>query len=70
MPSPGNSIAFHASLSCGLAWGGIDHSFVTGNIANTFVETEEDTVLGYQLGGGVDFKFGGRWTAGAESQRD
>ena len=50
----------------GLAWGGLDHSFVTSNIANTFVETEEDTALGYQLGGGVDFKFAGRWTAGAE----
>jgi outer membrane immunogenic protein len=50
----------------GLAWGGLDHSFATSNAVNTFVESEEDMAWGYQLGGGVEFKFGGRWTAGAE----
>ena len=50
----------------GLAWGGLDHSFATSNAVNTFVETEEGMAWGYQLGGGLDFRFGGRWTAGAE----
>jgi len=50
----------------GGAWAGVDRSFTTSNAVNTFVETEEDMAFGYQLGGGIDFKFGGRWTAGAE----
>lgn len=50
----------------GLAWAGLDHSFATSNTANTFVETEEDMAWGYQLGGGLEFKFGGKWSAGAE----
>jgi len=50
----------------GVAWAGVDHSFSTSNMVNTFVETEEDMVWGYQVGGGVDFKFGGKWFAGAE----
>ena len=50
----------------GLAWGGLDHSFATSNAVNTFVETEEGMAWGYQVGAGLDFKFGGRWTAGAE----
>ena len=43
----------------------IDHSFATSNAVNTFVEDEDDMAWGYQLGGGVDFKFG-KLTAGAE----
>ena len=42
------------------------HSFATSNTANTFVESEEEMAWGYQLGGGVEFRFGGRWTAGGE----
>jgi outer membrane immunogenic protein len=50
----------------GAAWGGLSHSFATSNTANTFVETEDEMAWGYQVGGGVEFKFGGRWTAGGE----
>jgi outer membrane immunogenic protein len=49
----------------GGAWASIDHSFATSNTANTFVENAEDMAWGYQLGGGIDFKFG-KVTAGAE----
>jgi outer membrane immunogenic protein len=50
----------------GVAWGGLDHGFTTSNAVNTFVESGEDMAWGYQLGGGLEFKFGGRWTAGGE----
>jgi len=50
----------------GLAWAGIDHSFATSNAVNTFVEDEDDMAWGYQVGGGLEFKFGGKWSAGAE----
>lgn len=49
----------------GGAWAKIDHSFATSNTANTFVEDADDMAWGYQLGGGIDFKFG-KVTAGAE----
>jgi outer membrane immunogenic protein len=52
--------------AAGLAWGGLDHRFTTSNAVNTFVESEEDMAWGYQVGGGVEFRFGGRWTAGGE----
>lgn len=50
----------------GAAWAKIDHSFATSNTANTFVESAEDMAWGYQAGGGVEIKFGGKWTAAAE----
>lgn len=49
----------------GGAWAKIEHSFATSNTANTFVEDANDMAWGYQLGGGIDFKFG-KVTAGAE----
>lgn len=50
----------------GPAWASLDHSFATSNTVNTFVESAEDMAWGYQVGGGIDFRFGGKWTAGAE----
>ena len=50
----------------GRAWAGVDHRFLTNNVVNTFVESEDGMSWGYQVGGGVDFRFGGRWTASAE----
>jgi len=50
----------------GAAWASLEHSFSTSNAVNTFVESAEDMAWGYQLGGGVDFRFGGKWSAGAE----
>lgn len=50
----------------GIAWAGIDHSFATSNTTNTFVESAEDMAWGYQVGGGLEFRFGGHWSAGAE----
>ena len=38
----------------------------TSNTANTFVESEEGMAWGYQVGGGLEVRFGGRWTAGGE----
>jgi len=51
----------------GAAWAGLDHSFATSNAVNTAVEDADDMAWGYQLGGGLDFKFGAsKWSAGAE----
>jgi outer membrane immunogenic protein len=50
----------------GLAWGSVDHTFTSTNTVNTFVEDEDSMALGYQVGGGIEFRFGGNWTAGAE----
>lgn len=49
----------------GGAWAKLEHTFATSNTANTFVEDADDMAWGYQLGGGIDFKFG-KVTAGAE----
>lgn len=50
----------------GPAWADLDRSFASSNTVNTFVESDEGMSWGYQLGGGVDFKFNGRWTATGE----
>ena len=51
----------------GAAWASLDHGFTTSNTVNTVVEDVEDMAWGYQLGGGVEFKFGtSNWSAGAE----
>ena len=51
----------------GAAWAALDHSFTTSNTVNTAVEDAEDMVWGYQVGGGLEFKFGtSKWSAGAE----
>ncbi len=49
----------------GPAWASVDHSFTTSNAVNTFVETADDMVWGYQLGGGAEIKRG-RITFGGE----
>ena len=51
----------------GAAWASLEHSFSTSNAVNTAVEDSDDMAWGYQLGGGVEFKFGtSKWSAGAE----
>lgn len=50
----------------GVAWASLEHSFATSNAVNTFVESADDMAWGYQLGGGAEFRFGGKWSAGAE----
>ncbi len=52
--------------TAGPALASVDHSFTTSNTANTFVESNEDMTWGYQAGGGLEFRFPGNWTAGAE----
>ena len=49
----------------GAAWAKLDHSFVTSNAVNTFVEDVDDMAPGYQLGGGVEFAMG-RFSIGGE----
>lgn len=49
----------------GGAWARLDHSFATSNAANTFVEDADEMAWGYQLGAGIDARFG-KLTAGAE----
>lgn len=50
----------------GLAWGWIDQTFTTSNAVNTFVAVNQDgdgsnqSAIGYQAGGGVEFKVAGR----------
>ncbi len=50
----------------GGARGGVDHSFATTNVVNTFTPTEEESAWGYQVGGGVEFSVGARFRVGAE----
>lgn len=51
----------------GAAVASLDHRFTTSNTVNTALEDAKDMAWGYQVGGGLDFKFGtGRWSAGAE----
>ena len=46
--------------SGGADWAKLDYSFATNNTVNTFVESEETMSWGYQVGGGLEIKFGGR----------
>lgn len=50
----------------GFAWADIDHSFTTSNGVNTFTESGDDEVTGYQLGGGVEWNVSPQWRLGAE----
>ena len=50
----------------GFAFAKVDHAFATSNTANTFVRTDDSLAKGYQFGGGFEFKFGEKWSIGAE----
>lgn len=50
------------------ARGDVDRTFATSNRVNTFVPTEEDGVWGFQAGGGVEYRVGGRLRIGAQYQ--
>lgn len=50
----------------GLAWADVDHSFSTSNGVNTFTETSDDQVMGYQLGLGAEWALSDRWRLGGE----
>ena len=61
--------------TAGSAWGNVKHTFTTSNRVNTFVPTDGDTVAidganervwGYQAGGGVEVRLGGRWSLFSE----
>jgi len=57
--------------TAGGAWGSVKHVFTTSNRVNTFLPTDaahvaidgsSERVWGYQAGGGVELRLGGRWT--------
>lgn len=60
----------------GGAWGNVEQSFTTSNSVNTFVPADDDggddedggseSVWGYQAGGGVELRLGGRWSVTGE----
>ncbi|MBA3295510.1 MAG: porin family protein [Acidobacteria bacterium] len=63
----------------GPAWGNIDQRFTSSNLVNTFVPTDDgddddddndegssESVWGYQAGGGLEFRFGRRWSLTGE----
>jgi outer membrane immunogenic protein len=50
----------------GLAAAGVEHSFATSNVVNTFVPTGHEDVWGYQAGAGLELRVGGRWSLGTE----
>lgn len=64
----------------GGAWGNVEQLFTTSNTVNTFVSADLDedgddddgdegsseSVWGYQAGGGVELRFGGRWSLAGE----
>ncbi|MEO6213818.1 MAG: outer membrane beta-barrel protein [Vicinamibacterales bacterium] len=62
----------------GGAWGNIDQRFTTSNAVNTFVPADDDdddsdddegtseSVWGYQAGGGLEIRFGRRWSLTGE----
>jgi opacity protein-like surface antigen len=52
--------------TAGWAMAGVEHSFKTSNVVNTFVPTSSDDVWGYQAGAGLEIRVGGRWSLGAE----
>ena len=50
----------------GVVRGEVDSSFSTSNGVNTFVESGEDDASGWQLGGGLEKRFGTGWSLGVE----
>jgi len=50
----------------GFAWADVDHSFSTSNGVNTFTETSDSQVTGYQLGFGAEWNISDRWRLGGE----
>ena len=63
----------------GPAWGNIDQRFTSSNLVNTFVPTDDgddddddndegssESMWGYQAGGGLEFRFGRRWSLTGE----
>ena len=50
----------------GFAWADVDHRFSTSNVVNTFTQTGDDDVSGYQLGAGVEWALSPHWRIGAE----
>ncbi len=52
--------------TAGLAWGEVENSFSTSNGVNTFVESGDGDVDGYQLGFGSEWSISPRWRLGAE----
>jgi len=50
----------------GMAMAGVEHSFKTSNVVNTFVPTGNQDVWGYQAGAGLELRVGGRWSLGTE----
>ncbi len=54
----------------GAAWASIEHVFTSSNGVNTFTpakgDARRDGAWGYQAGGGVEVRLGGRWSASGE----
>ena len=59
-----NNILFYGTG--GFAFAEVDHSFSTSNGVNTFTESGDEEVTGYQLGAGVEWNLSDRWRLGAE----
>jgi len=51
--------------TAGWAWGDIDQSFTTTNTVNTFQQSMESEINGYQLGVGYEHKLGDVWLIGS-----
>lgn len=49
----------------GWAWGDIDQSFTTTNTVNTFQQSMESEINGYQIGVGYEHKLGDVWLIGS-----
>lgn len=52
--------------TAGMAWGQLKHSFTTTNTANTFTDSGNDDVMGYQAGVGLDVMWSDNATLGFE----
>jgi opacity protein-like surface antigen len=52
--------------TAGAVWGDLDHSFNTTNTANSFTPSDGGDNWGYQLGGGVEWKWSDRISLGVE----
>jgi outer membrane immunogenic protein len=50
----------------GWAIAGVEHTFTTSNVINTFVPTSDKSVWGYQAVAGLEFRLNGRWSLGTE----
>lgn len=57
---------FMPYVTAGAAWADVERNFATTNGVNTFVQRDDDSVWGWQLGAGGEFRVTDRFSLGLE----